>query len=161
MGCHCNERGEYELKRKKAEVTAIKMMQYESPLLKCLRESRFQIEIQSFKLWSTRLVSRYPSGYVTLIYFTWSSIGLTTEGSKLNRTDETDRTDKNRIGPTACQFGFRFYMISVSDRFGSVRFGPNPTKTCQNTHGPTNPKRTDENRTEQTARRFGFGSSFS
>lgn len=33
MGCHCNERGEYGLRREKAELTAGKMMQYESPLL--------------------------------------------------------------------------------------------------------------------------------
>jgi hypothetical protein len=32
MGCHCDERDEYELKREKAEVTAGKMMQYELPL---------------------------------------------------------------------------------------------------------------------------------
>ena len=32
MGCHCDERDEYGLKREKAEVAAEKMMQYRSPL---------------------------------------------------------------------------------------------------------------------------------
>jgi hypothetical protein len=32
MGCHCDERNEYGLKREKAEVAARKMMQYGLPL---------------------------------------------------------------------------------------------------------------------------------
>ena len=46
MGCHCDEKGEYGLKREKAEVTARKMMQYGSPLslaLESLRKLLLQV----------------------------------------------------------------------------------------------------------------------
>lgn len=32
MGCHCEKRGEYGLRKEKAEMTAEKMMQYRLPL---------------------------------------------------------------------------------------------------------------------------------
>ena len=41
MGCHCDERDEYGLKREKAEVAAGKMMQYGSPMCPALVSAHF------------------------------------------------------------------------------------------------------------------------
>jgi hypothetical protein len=105
------------------------------------------------------LVFRY---YHFLTYNT-TLIGLSIKGQKPNRTDKTDRTDKNRADPTARRFGFgfMFYMFSVSGRFGSVRFGPKPTKKYLNTLKPNRTEGPTQNRTDPTARRFGFVLCFS